>query len=262
MRLLPSVSAGLLFLLASLPAPPQSGPAHAPVGQDRRFIMSLYFPAKPSAPFTATSNTIVVRTLPDQSTITIQNARSVARDNDGRIFQERRYLVPNDGKQQSRVTALEYGDPVAHTYYICNPNSKVCQLQSYCGCVGNSTRQPGLQPDGMTYLTREDLGADTFEGLDVVHSRETYTFYKESVGNTNTILRTIEYWYSPQLDVNVKVVVHDPRDGDETLWLSDLSLSAADPQVFKVPDGYRVVDHRNPTPLQPASGDADQPGQQ
>ena len=96
-------------------------------------------------------------------------------------------------------------------------------------------------------VARENLGTDTFEGLDVQRSRETFTFYKQSIGNTNTILRIVDYWYSPALGINVKVVRHDPRDGDQTLWLTDISQSAGDPQSFKVPEGYRIIDHRTDT---------------
>src|ERR1700759_3532696 len=103
----------------------------------------------------------------------------------------------------------------------------------------------GPQPDGKTYLTREDLGAETFAGLEVRPSRETLTIYSQAVGNTKTILRTVEYWYSPALGVNVQVKRHDPRDGDQTLWLTDVSLDAPEPEKFKVPADYRVVDFRN-----------------
>jgi hypothetical protein len=104
----------------------------------------------------------------------------------------------------------------------------------------------GRQPDKTTFLTREDLGVDTFAGLDVQKSSETTTLYRESVGNTRTILRTVEYWYSPALGVNVQVKRHDPRDGDQTLWLTDVSLTAADPDKFKAPADYRIIDHRPP----------------
>ncbi len=79
----------------------------------------------------------------------------------------------------------------------------------------------GQQPDKTTFLTREDLGVDTFAGLEVQRSRETFTIYRETVGNTKTILRTVDYWYSPALGVNVQVKRHDPRDGDQTLWLDE-----------------------------------------
>jgi hypothetical protein len=241
-----------LLLLVFAAAWAQDQPQHAPDYRAQQLIAPLDFPPKPNAPFTALAKTTWIQILPDNSTVTYQNERVVARDMDGRIFQERRTFVPvpDAGNQQSLVRMMDYSDPLEHTLNRCNPNQKVCNVFPYFQAVMEPLRPAGLQPDGMSYLTRENLGVDTFEGLEVQRSRETFTFYKQSVGNTNTILRVVDYWYSPALGVNVKVVRHDPRDGDQTLWLSDISQTAADPSFFQVPAGYRVVDHR--APAQPA----------
>jgi hypothetical protein len=232
-----------------------AGPAHAPDGQAPQLISPLFFPPKPHAPFTAVAKTVVVRTLPDGSTVTSQNERHIARDADGRIFQERVTFVPvpNDGSRKMRVHAVDYSDPVNHTWYHCDTGLRVCQLREYQGEYAEAVPGPaGLQPDRRTFLTRENLGVDTFAGLEVQRSRETLTLATESVGNTRTILRTVDYWYSPELGVNVQVKRHDPRDGDQTLWLTDVSLSAPDPEVFKVPADFSVVDHRHPQRVEDA----------
>jgi hypothetical protein len=232
-----------------------AGPAHAPDGRAPQLIAPLYIPPKPNAPFTALARTIVVRTLPDGSTVTNQNQRHVARDMDGRVFQERVTFVPvpNDGSHKMRVHAIDYEDPVSQTWYRCNTAEQVCQLRGYHAKFVEGDEVPqGLQPGRRTYLTRENLGVETFAGLEVQHSRETWTLASESVGNTGTILRTVEYWYSLELGVNVQVKRHDPRDGDQTLWLTDVSLSAPEPDRFKIPADYRVVDHRHPQPVDDA----------
>ncbi|MGH9343612.1 MAG: hypothetical protein ACRD19_07620 [Terriglobia bacterium] len=54
------------------------------------------------------------------------------------------------------------------------------------------------------------------------------------------------------------MVRHDPRYGDQTLWLTQLSLSAPDPSVFQPPAAYRIVDHRHPMPQTPAAGGQDE----
>jgi hypothetical protein len=236
----------LLFVAIFSSARPQDGPEHAPDHRAIERIAPLDFPPRPNAPFMAIAKTTWVETLPDGSSVTRQNERVVARDMEGRVFQERRSFtpVPDAGNQQSRVFMLVHSDPVERTLYNCNIGSKVCDLYPYSEPVTQPLRPAGLQPDGMSFLTRENLGTDTFEGIEVQRSRETFTFYRQSIGNTNTLLRTVDYWYSPALGINVKVVRHDPRDGDQTLWLTDVSQTAADPQYFKVPAGYRVVDHR------------------
>jgi hypothetical protein len=241
------VAVALVLVAFASTASPQEEADHAPDYRAAFLIAPLNFPPKPNAPFMAIAKTLVVRTLPDGSTVTDENQRLVARDMDGRIFQERRTFVPvpDDGKHQSIVHATDYTDPVAHTLYRCNAYAKICNIFAYDEPVSQGLRPAGLQPDGMSYLTRENLGTDTFEGLEVQHSRETFTFYKQSVGNTGTILRTVEYWYSAALGINVKVVRHDPRDGDQTLWLTDIAQTAPDPATFRAPADYRVVDHRS-----------------
>lgn len=247
----------LLAVLFAAPATfvAQQAATHAFDGRAPLLIAPLYIPPKPNAPFTALARTVVVRTLPGGSTVTSQNQRHIARDTDGRIFQERVTFVPvpNDGSRKMRVHAIDYEDPVSHTWYRCDTAEQLCQLRGYFASSVEGTESPeGLQPDKRTYLTRENLGVDTFAGLEVQHSRETFTLASESVGNTQTIVRTVEYWYSPELGVNAQVKRHDPREGDQTLWLTDLSRSAPEPEIFKVPGDYRVVDHRHPQPVEDA----------
>jgi hypothetical protein len=240
----------ILFACATLRAQ-DADVSHAPDFRAQERIAPLFFPPKPGAPFMAVAKTTWVRTLPDGSSETHENQRVVARDMDGRIFQERRTFtpVPNVKNQQSEAYSLVYSDPVAHVIYGCSVYAKICNLNYYYEAVNSPEMPPGVQPDGMSYLTRENLGVDRFEGLDVQRTRETFTYYKQTVGNTRTILRVIDYWYSPELGINVKVVRHDPRDGDQILWLSDISQSVADSSFFQVPAGFRVIDRRAATPV-------------
>ena len=248
LRLILAVLAILLSLrFASVLTAQDTGPTHAPDFRAQERIAPLVFTPKLNAPFMAIAKTTWVRILPDGSTETHENERVVARDMDGRIFQERRTFtpVPNVKNEQSQAYFLVYSDPVAHAIYECNVPANLCNLSAYFEPASQPDRPAGLQPDGMSFLTRENLGVDTFEGIDVQRSRETFTFYKQSVDNTKTILRVIDYWYSPDLGVNVKVVRHDPRDGDQTLWLTNISRTAADPSTFQVPSSYRVLDRRS-----------------
>ena len=246
-----------VLALCAVAAAQGPAPTRAPDFRAPFLIAPLYFPPVANAPFMAIAKTLAVRILPDGSTITAQNARVVARDMDGRIFQERRTFVPvpNPGNRQSMVRIDEYTDPVAHTVYNCNPYAKVCNVFYYRPIMDQPPRSVGLQPGGRTYLTRENLGTDMFDGQEVIHTRETLTVFSETIGNTKNIIRQCEYWYSPSLGIDLKEVRHDPRDGDQTLWLTDLELSAPDPATFRAPAEYRIVDHRNPMPQGPANGE-------
>src|SRR5271165_4868686 len=97
----------------------------------REVLVSIFIPSLPDAPFTATVNTEWVRPLGDGSRITLKNHRLIARDRNGRIFQERRLLATEGGKQESVVTQTEITDPVAHEKFICKPQQRVCQLEEF-----------------------------------------------------------------------------------------------------------------------------------
>lgn len=236
-----------LCLPVLLPAQ-DAAPTHAPDFRARQQIAPLDFPPVPRAPFMAIAKTTWAEILPDGSTVTRQNQRVVARDMEGRIFQERRTFVPVPAPSnlQSIAYAKEYDDPIALTQNICNVFMKTCNEFLYRPVIQTKDAPTGLQPGGRTFLTRENLGADLVDGQEALHSRETLTVYSATIGNTRNIIRTVDYWYSPTLGINLKVERHDPRDGDQTLWLTDLNLSAPDASQFEVPSAYRIIDHRNP----------------
>jgi len=96
------------------------------------------------------------------------------------------------------------------------------------------------------------------DGQEALHTRETLTVFSATIGNTKDIIRTVDYWYSPTLGINLKVERHDPRDGDQILWLTDLTLSAPDASEFQVPSACRIIDHRNPQA--PPNGASNQSG--
>jgi hypothetical protein len=225
-----------------------SEPMHAPDWRAPQRITPLYFPPRPNAPFSATAVTLWVRTLPDGSTVSSQNERPVARDSDGRVYQQRATFVPlpRTAGVESRAYAADYDDPVEHKWYHCMPEAKICNLFGFYAPAKTAILPAGLQPDKTTFITRENLGVESLAGLEVQHSRETTTLYSGAVGNTRTFLRMCEYWYSPALGINIKVKRHDPRDGDQTLWLKDVSLSEPEPERFKIPADFRIVDHRHP----------------
>src|ERR1700756_1236885 len=66
-------------------------------GGVREVLESIVIPPLPNAPFTATLDTEWVRYAGEGATITLVNERHIARDRNGRVYQERWYLVPKNG---------------------------------------------------------------------------------------------------------------------------------------------------------------------
>jgi hypothetical protein len=69
-------------------------------GGTSEVLESIVIPPKAQAPFSLLLQTEWVRTLSDGSTITLVNQRRIARDSGGRIYQERWFLVPKNGKAE------------------------------------------------------------------------------------------------------------------------------------------------------------------
>jgi len=217
----------------------------APDGGVIERFNSILLPPAPNAPFSSTVTAEWTKVLEDGSTLTVQNHRLVVRDSAGRIYQERRRLVPRDSKAEPDLMQTEISDPTTHKKYFCGPATHECALENYSG-PGVATTQPvGTEQDSFGALTREDLGKTSVNGVEAVGTRETRTLNPGAIGNDRTIAIVKEIWYSPQLGINVSVKRVDPRHGTQIINVTDISQGEPDPKFFGIPAGYTVVDRRS-----------------
>ena len=98
----------------------QAPPVHAPDGGTMERIQSIDIPPLPNAPFTATVNTEWTRLLEDGTTTLVRNSRRIARDAQGRVFQERRMFVPGDVSKAALTEIRIFPDPTTHTVFVCD----------------------------------------------------------------------------------------------------------------------------------------------
>ena len=225
--------------------PPQ--PSHRLAdGGTREVLISILIPSLPDAPFTATVRTEWIRQLPDGSSITLKNHRTIARDKAGRIFQERRTLVPDDGKSESGISQIEISDPVLHRLYICVPRALVCQLKQFSAPPFAHAQTADAPPKHPGAPTEEDLGEQSISGLETVGTRETTVIPTGQIGNNSPILTRREFWYSPHLGVNLVSKREDPRFGIQNFEVTDIILGDPDSQLFEVPSGSKILDLRKP----------------
>lgn len=222
-------------------------PVHAPDGGTTERFASIFISPKAGAPFTATVNTEWIRHLPDGSLITLLNHRTIARDAKGRIYQERAYFVPNDGKHESRVTQTEISDPVINQLYICRAAEGVCHVRDLSRNAGTEfgvvvapakTGTPGFSV--------ESLGMQYIAGLETIGTRETHVVAAATYGNEAPILERKEFWYSPQLGINLITKREDPRfSSQQNFEVTNLTLGEPDAKLFRPPAGDRIFDLRN-----------------
>lgn len=237
----------LLILIGTLSFTQTREPEQRPHdGGTREVLISILIPSLANAPFSANVNTESIRQLGDGTTITLKNRRAIARDNAGRIFQERRLLVPDDGKHESVVTQIEISDPIAHELFICVPKEGVCQLEEFSApafapppTAGGARRQPGFP--NLEYLGEQSIGE-----LKTVGIRETTVIEAGAIGNNGSIEIKREYWYSPQLGINLISKLQDPRIGTQDFEVTDIALGEPDAKLFKLSSRVELIDLRKP----------------
>ena len=235
------------FSLAQAPQPPPQQSQRPPDGGTREMLISILIPSLPNAPFTATVNTEWIRQLPDGSTITLKNHRAIARDAAGRIFQERRALVPDDGKVQSGVTQIEISDPITHELYICMPYGRTCQVEVFSPPESSVNTAPGKAHMAQSSSPEsEDLGRQSIGGLETVGTRETTVIPAGTIGNNSPLMSKREFWFSPRLGVNLISKLQHPLSGSQNFEVSDITLGEPDAKLFEVPSGFKILDLRKP----------------
>jgi hypothetical protein len=82
-------------------------------------------------------------------------------------------------------------------------------------------------------------------------TRSTITIPAGEIGNTLPIEVVDETWYSPELQINVMTKHRDPRSGETTYRLTNLSRSEPDRSLFEVPAGYAVQEGKMPLKSKP-----------
>ena len=225
---------------------------HAPDGDTFEIINNITIPPLRHAPFNSVVTAEWAKTLEDGSTITRYNHRIVVRDAAGRIYQERRTLVPKNGKAEPLLARIEISDPAQHIKYFCHPQNKLCELRNYTGPPAEVVEPVGSTGEGKMVLTRQELGKSNVSGVEVTGTRETRFLAAGVIGNDRPISITKEFWYSPQLGLNMLVKRSDPRVGTQTFTVTEVSLSEPDPNYFRIPAGFKVVDMRSPEAKEPA----------
>ena len=88
----------------------------------------------------------------------------------------------------------------------------------------------------------ESLGTQFMEGVAVEGTRTTLTIPAGQIGNELPINVVSERWFSPDLKVLVMSRQSDPRFGETTYRLTNVSRSEPSPQLFEIPADFTVVD--------------------
>ena len=143
-----------------------------PDGGTREVLVSILIPSLPNAPFSAIVSTESIRQLADGTTITLKNRRAIARDSAGRIFQERRLLVPDMANTSRQSRSLKSAIPLLTTSIFVYPGKtyarrKLLPRLLLCRPECDESQKVRRQP-----LTECRPSSPSY-GLDTIGTRET-----------------------------------------------------------------------------------------
>jgi hypothetical protein len=233
------------------------------------------------APYSATITNESVQTLADGNRIVQTDTGTTARDSQGRTRQDT--VLPTIGNLSAADAPhlVFIHDPVAQTSYTLNLTEKTAQKMPvpppFAGRAsgatvimrdveGNGTPLP--PPDDMPTVipapgpgmilerhlitseqdqrNTEDLGSQTMEGVLANGVRTTHTIPAGEMGNERPITIVTEVWTSPELKTVVYSKRSDPRMGEQTFRLTNITRAEPNPSLFAVPADFKVVDGPRP----------------
>jgi hypothetical protein len=221
------------------------------------------------APYSGEQVSEHVQTLADGTHITHTTpGMKMFRDSLGRTRTERQlFMGPVGANAADSPLIVEITDPVAGYQYTLDtvnhvahrfalpsagtqPGANVRSMAAGGGvgaAVGGS-RAPVPAPrqadPTRPQFQSEQLGNQMIEGVVCEGRRTTTTIPAGAQGNDRPIVMTTETWMSPELKIMIMAKNSDPRSGENTTKMQNLSRLDPDPNLFQVPPGYTVVDEK------------------
>lgn len=219
-------------------------PSRGPDGGTGHHVSGVEVLSIPGKPFSAKDTIDWTRTLEDGSTVTLHLDAFLARDGQGRVYRERHHFVPANSQDAAPLYEIRMYDPVSRTQLLCDGRSYRCALYDYKPQTSFEPTPEGSYQQETRTLTRERLGSDAIEGIQVQGTRETWTVSSGAIGNERPLVKAREFWYSDELQTNLAVIRTDPIEGKQVIQLSHISRGEPDPHLWDVPIGFTVRDVR------------------
>lgn len=98
---------------------------------------------------------------------------------------------------------------------------------------------------------KESLGKQMIEGVEAEGTRVTITIAAGEIGNIAPLEIVEENWYSPALQMVVLRKQRDPRSGETTYRLTNLTRSEPDRALFDVPADFTITTNKAPVKTKP-----------
>lgn len=222
------------------------------------------------SPFAAESVTEHVQRLGDGNRMVRKSTAKLFRDSSGRTRREhaltRGNVVAASDGQEPRLIIIN--DPVGQVEYLLDTARGTLRKTRMSPGLAEARRQASgtepsfgvLMPTSAAHRRRaegdaaqplpepkkERLEAQQIEGVMAEGTRITVTIPAGEFDNEQPLEITHEQWYSPELQMVVLLKHNDPRFGETTFRLINITRGDPTPDLFAEPQGYRTVDQREP----------------
>ena len=191
-------------------------------------------------PFSATVRTTLSQVLSDGTKKDRTVEDRIARDSQGRIYQEQH--LPWTEDPNSPIYYMNIYDPVRKRRLHIDPQDRIVMVIPVVrpthydpnDYLSLKARRPGEN------IKNEKLGTEQIAGLKAWGRRTTHTYPPGMFGNAVEFVSIDECWYSAQLGVDVLRRRSDPRSGEQVSELLKLTRSEPDPALFQLPPGYSL----------------------
>jgi hypothetical protein len=191
------------------------------------------------APYSAQRVVERVQTLADGTRITQKPQKTNEfRDSAGRTRSEQ---VSTSDTGAEGITSINIVDPVAGFRYVLDPEAHTPRQVSLSKREAKATASVAPKQDERPEVSKDSLGTETIDGLLIKGTRTTTIFPAGSFGNDRPVTVVRENWVSPELLVVVVKKTSDPRTGEFSSRLTNISRSDPDPSLFQVPADYEVI---------------------
>jgi hypothetical protein len=193
-------------------------------------VPGIFVTPVPNAPFSATIDILSHETLPDGSVNTRTTTAHIARSSSGRIYNERRQLVPTSFKGEPQLLSAHIYDPSSRLSIFYNPFEYLARERNLPRPpVAPANSVPAPTPPNNPYFKQEDIGTQPLDGLTLKGIRKTHIIPANMSGTGKEIAIIDEYWYSPDLSIYMIIERHEPAAS-----------------VFAIPANYKIVDENPP----------------
>jgi hypothetical protein len=206
----------------------------------------------PNAPFSATVRVERTDVQPNGNTLQLWSEREIARDNEGRIYNEYRPFVPTTTKTAPDAIVIHLYDPQNRMTEYLYPEQKTYRMMILSRPPATDTPDDFASPTAAAapaseFARREDLGYRTITGLQAHGVRVTQTVAAAVSGTGQEVTVTNEYWYSEALRLNLATKLNDPRSGSVTMTVTQIDRREPNATLFGVPAGYTMAGVAKPS---------------